>query len=322
AGALPVHRRRARQGPAHRRGPGQGPYDEGAAGEGGLRPPVQGSAEAGRDLDGLQSVLPREPAAQHRRKDRRHGARHPRRGLRPARPRRRVEVRLRGALLGAGNIALRGHAPRWMGDPGLVQDVEIVAVADLSSANRAAASKLFPGARTYDNAEALLAEERLDFCDICTPPFTHRPLVEAAAARGVSVLCEKPIATSVEDAEAIAKSVRDAGIVFAPCHQYHHSPQWQTVARLLPRIGRIHLVEYEVHRTEANPGNPNWEPSWRTKRDLAGGGILFDHGAHIFYQLRSVLGEPASVQATVRKLHHSQYGVEDSAFVVLDYGDR
>jgi predicted dehydrogenase/uncharacterized membrane protein YbhN (UPF0104 family) len=209
-----------------------------------------------------------------------------------------------------------------MGDPGLVRDVEIVAVADLSSANRAAARALFPKARTYDDAEALLEEERLDFCDICTPPFTHRPLVEAAVARGVSVLCEKPIATSVEDAEAIAKSVRDAGIVFAPCHQYHHSPQWQTVARLLPRIGRIHLVEYEVHRTEANPGNPNWEPSWRTNRDLAGGGILFDHGAHIFYQLRSVLGEPASVQATVRKLHHSQYGVEDSAFVVLDYGDR
>jgi uncharacterized membrane protein YbhN (UPF0104 family) len=92
--------------------------------------------------------------------------------------------------------------------------------------------------------------------------------------------------------------------------------------RLLPRIGRIHLVEYEVHRTEANPGNANWSPAWRTDRALAGGGILFDHGAHIFYQLRSVLGDPAAVQATVRTLSHADYGVEDSAFVVLDYGDR
>jgi len=231
-------------------------------------------------------------------------------------------VKLRGALLGAGNIALRGHAPQWTGEPALGAEVEIVAAADLSAANLAAAVRVFPQARSYAHADELLANEALDFCDVCTPPFTHRTIVEAAAARGVHVLCEKPIASTLADAEAIARAVRAEGIVFVPCHQYHYSPQWQAVARLLPRIGRIHLVEYEVHRTEANPGNPNWSPAWRTDRALAGGGILFDHGAHIFYQLRSVLGEPAAVQGTVRTLRHAEYGVEDSAFVVLDYGDR
>jgi len=231
-------------------------------------------------------------------------------------------VRLRGALLGAGNIALRGHAPQWTDDPVLADAAEIVAVADLSPANLEAAGKAFPKARIYDCAEELLRREALDFCDVCTPPFTHRPLVESAAARGLHVLCEKPIAANLADAEAIAEAVRAAGVVFIPCHQYHYSPQWQAVVRLLPRIGRIHLVEYEVLRTEANPGNPNWSPAWRTDPALAGGGILYDHGAHIFYQLRSVLGEPAAVHATVRNLRHSGYGVEDSAFVVLDFGDR
>jgi hypothetical protein len=231
-------------------------------------------------------------------------------------------LKLRGALLGAGNIALRGHAPQWSSDPSLSREVEIVAVADLSAVNLAAAVQAFPQARSYAHADELLANERLDFCDVCTPPFTHRALVEGAAARGIHVICEKPIAPTLADAEAIAQAVRAAGIVFVPCHQYHHSPQWEAVTRLLPRIGRIHLVEYEVHRTAANPGNPNWSPAWRTDRALAGGGILFDHGAHIFYQLRSVLGEPAAVQATVRTLCHADYGVEDSAFVVLDHGDR
>jgi uncharacterized protein (TIRG00374 family) len=231
-------------------------------------------------------------------------------------------LKLRGAFLGTGNIALRGHAPQWSGDPVLCREVEIVAMADLSAANLAAAAEVFPQARPYAHADELLANEKLDFCDVCTPPFTHRSLVEAAAARGVHVLCEKPIAPTLADAEAIAQAVRETRVVFVPCHQYHHSPQWQAVAQLLPRIGRIHLVEYEVHRTAANPGNPNWSPAWRTDRALAGGGILFDHGAHIFYQLRSVLGEPAAVQATVRTLCHADYGVEDSAFVVLDYGDR
>jgi hypothetical protein len=231
-------------------------------------------------------------------------------------------LKLRGALLGAGNIALRGHAPQWVGDATLSQEVEIVAAADLSRANLGTVRDAFPGVHLYEQAEQLLACEPLDFVDVCTPPFTHRALVEAAAARGLHVLCEKPIAQCLADAEAIAAAVRAASVVFVPCHQYHYSPQWQAVVRLLPRIGRVHLVEYEVHRTEANPGNPNWSPAWRTDRQLAGGGILFDHGAHIFYQLRSVLGEPAALQATVRTLRHAQYGVEDSAFVVLDFGDR
>jgi uncharacterized protein (TIRG00374 family) len=231
-------------------------------------------------------------------------------------------LKLRGALLGAGNIALRGHTPQWTGDPVLAGEVDIVAVADLSSANLAAAALAFPRVRSYARADELLVNESLDLCDVCTPPFTHEALVEAAAARGVHVLCEKPIAPTLEGAEAIARAVCAARIVFVPCHQYHHSPQWLAVERLLPRIGRIHLAEYEVHRTGANPGNPNWAPAWRTDRTLAGGGILFDHGAHIFYQLRSVLGDPAAVQATVRTLGHPDYGVEDSAFVILDYGDR
>jgi uncharacterized protein (TIRG00374 family) len=233
-----------------------------------------------------------------------------------------MAVKLRGALLGAGNIALRGHLPQWTAAPGVAAEAEIVAVADLSEQNRAAAAAVLPGARLYESAEELLGRETLDFCDICTPPFSHRPLVERAAARGVHVVCEKPIAPGLADGEAIGAAIRASGIVFVPCHQYHHSPQWQTVARLLPRVGRIHLVEYEVLRTEANPGNPNWSPTWRTDPALAGGGILFDHGAHILYQLRSVLGEPAAVQATVRNLRHATYGVEDSAFVVLDFGDR
>src|SRR5439155_461479 len=181
---------------------------------------------------------------------------------------------------------------------GLLSEVELVAVADLSPANREAARALFPAARICARAEDILESQALDFCDICTPPFTHRALVEQAASRGVHVLCEKPLAPTVEDTEQIARAVRAGRVVFQPCHQYRHSPQWEAVSRLLPRIGRVYFVEYEVQRTQAGEGNPNWSPAWRTDRDFAGGGILVDHGAHIFYQLRAILGEPETVQAT------------------------
>lgn len=229
-------------------------------------------------------------------------------------------MRLRGALLGAGNIALRGHAPQLARDEALRGEIEIVALADLSPSNLDAARAFFPAATTYAHAEELLDREQLDFCDICTPPSTHRPLIEQAVGRGIHVLSEKPLAPGVADAERISEAVRAAGIVFQPCHQYHYSPQWQAVRRLLPRLGRIYFAEYEVHRTEANEGNANWSPAWRTDRDVAGGGILVDHGAHIFYQLRALLGEPKTVQATVRTLQHHSYRVEDTALVVLDFG--
>ncbi len=229
---------------------------------------------------------------------------------------------LQGALLGAGNIALRSHLRQWQEDPVLRAKAEIVAVADLAPANLAAVRLVAPHVRTYSSSEELLANERLHFCDICTPPHTRRQLVDAAARRGLAVLCEKPLACSWREALDIAAIVRDAGVIFTPCHQYRHSPQWATVAQWLPRLGRVHLVRYDVQRTEANPGNTHWQPTWRTDPALAGGGILFDHGAHIFYQMHALFGRPQRVQAVVRNLRHSGYGVEDSAFVCMDYGER
>jgi predicted dehydrogenase len=224
---------------------------------------------------------------------------------------------LRGALLGAGNIALRGHGPQWA-TPELRERAPIVAIADLSPSNREQIQALFPDARLYEDARELLARETLDFVDICTPPFTHRALVEEAAGRGVHVICEKPLALKLEDGLALAAAVRRAGVVFQPCHQYHYSPQWLAVRGFLPRIGRVYWASWEVQRMEANDGNANWNPAWRTDPALAGGGIVLDHGVHISYQLRAALGEPLSVQASVRTLRHS-YGVEDSAFMTLEY---
>jgi predicted dehydrogenase len=230
-----------------------------------------------------------------------------------------MRAKKRGAILGGGNIALRGHAPQWVGDDVLARTAEIVAVADLSATNRQAMREVLPKARYYERAEDLLAAEELDFCDICTPPFTHRDLVLKAAARGLHVLCEKPMAPCLEDAQAMAHAARAAGIVFQPCHQHRYSPLADALRLWLPRIGRVYMADYEVQRCAANEGSSHWKPDWRTERALAGGGVLFDHGVHIFYQLREVLGVPTAVQAATRTLHHD-YGVEDTAFVLLDFG--
>ena len=228
-------------------------------------------------------------------------------------------MKLRGALLGAGNIALKSHAPQWSENPDLRGDVEIVAVADLSKENLERVKLILPQARLYSSADELLLAEKLDFVDICTPPFTHADLIAKAAGRGLHIVCEKPLSSTLEQCDEIVNAITKSGVVFQPCHQYHYSPQWLALQQWFPRLGHVYIAEYEVHRTEANPGNKNWSPTWRTDPLLAGGGILADHGAHIFYQLRTVLGEPKTVQATVRTLRHQDYQVEDTALVTLDY---
>jgi len=230
---------------------------------------------------------------------------------------------LTGALLGAGNIARNGHLPAYLRCPEVRSRLRITAVADFCAENLEAVAAVVPGVRTYTDPDELLALERPDFVDICTPPYAHRALVERAVRSGCHVLCEKPLATYLDDAIAIRRTVERHGAVLFPCHQYHYAPQWTAVRRALDanEVGPIRLGVLTVQRVGANAGNGSWQPTWRTEQRLAGGGILVDHGTHLFYQLHAVFGAPASIACrTERRLHG--HGVDDTATVYLQYSRR
>src|SRR5579862_5793282 len=117
--------------------------------------------------------------------------------------------RLRGALVGYGYIAERGHVPAYsMTGP---TAFDIVAVADTCAARRARARAALPGARVYASHRELLDAERgrVDFVDIATPPCDHASIARDALARSYHVLCEKPLATSAEDARSMATLARE-----------------------------------------------------------------------------------------------------------------
>src|SRR4051812_29040694 len=101
---------------------------------------------------------------------------------------------LKGAIVGFGFISGKGHFPAYQKR----DDVEIVAVADICPARLAAAPR---GARRYATWQELLEKEQgLDFIDISTPPNVHAEIALAALARGIHVLCEKPLTPSVREA--------------------------------------------------------------------------------------------------------------------------
>ena len=229
---------------------------------------------------------------------------------------------LRGALIGLGNIALKGHVPAYR-RPGAAEGLGIVAACDLSPSGPSVCASELPGVKFYADAAEMLRAEKPDFVDICTPPHTHAAYIRLGADAGTHILCEKPLADRLGAINGISAAIAGRSVVFVPCHQYRYSPLWSTVGAAISdgRIGRVTLAQFNVYRTQADTGSPAGDPAWRTDRKQSGGGILADTGAHYFYLVQHFFGLPKSVQATLGNLRHAAYGVEDTALVTLDYGD-
>jgi len=210
--------------------------------------------------------------------------------------------RLRGALFGCGFIAENGHLPAYRAQAGSALPFEIVAIAEPNSARRARAAELVPGAVVYEDPAQLLASEahRLDYVDIATPPYDHARLAHMAFDKGLHVLCEKPMATTVADARSMLEHATKAKRVFFPCHNYKHAPVIKAVRQVLEAglIGKVNLVTLHTFRNTHAKGVSEWRPDWRRERKYSGGGIAMDHGAHTFYLAFDWLGGyPTSITA-------------------------
>jgi predicted dehydrogenase len=194
---------------------------------------------------------------------------------------------LRGALVGFGFIAGQGHAPTYAKHMSNGRAVEIAAVADICEARRQIAHAKFPDARIYSDHQSMLAAEagKIDFVDIATPPAHHAEIAHAAFDRGLHVLCEKPMATSAEEAAGMLKHAQEARRVYFPCHNYKHAPVVKAVRGILDEgvIGPVHLATMQTFRNTHAKGVSEWRPDWRREHSYAGGGIAMDHGSHTFY---------------------------------------
>jgi predicted dehydrogenase len=207
---------------------------------------------------------------------------------------------LRGAVIGYGFISERGHVPAYA-LPGPTK-FEIVAVADVCPARREKARAAIPGARIYETHDQLLEGERgrIDFVDVTTPPSEHARIARAALARGLHVLCEKPLATSGAEARAMATNAREVRRVLFPCHNYKHAPVIKAVRGILDAglVGPVHLVTLQTFRNTHAKGVDEWRRDWRRENRFSGGGIAMDHGSHTFYLAFDWLGGyPTSISA-------------------------
>ncbi len=194
---------------------------------------------------------------------------------------------LRGAIIGFGNVAIHAHLPAWRSDPRF----KIEAVVEPHSGQAKLARDLLPGSRVYSEIEPLLAENELDFVDICTPPCFHEELILKACREGLHVFCEKPLVISPERLQEVERTARDFNRVIFTVNNWKYAPLWTKVIELVHsnRIGAVRSLSLSVLRPSQSGGGVT---DWRRSAEAAGGGILLDHGWHQIYLILSMTREP------------------------------
>ena len=225
----------------------------------------------------------------------------------------------RGAIVGLGGIATQSHLPAFR-LPELRRRFQIVAAVDPIRARDGTVD----GLRVYADLPHLLADLAIDFVDIATPTASHMPLARWALEHDLHVLCEKPVALTGADAQALAELSRVHNRAIVPCHQYRANPVWRRIRRWLDdgAIGRWHLCEIAVYRTQADHGASVDALPWRVRKQDAAGGVLLDHGTHLLYTVLDLDPAPKGISAWIDTLAHDEYEVEDTAQIRLQFEGR
>jgi predicted dehydrogenase len=135
----------------------------------------------------------------------------------------------------------------------------------------------------------MLADERIDVIDICTPPGIHRPQVEAALAAGKHVVCEKPLTGSLADVDAIIEAEKSARGVLMPIFQYRYGDGVEKARRIIDAgiAGKPYVGSAE---TFWKRGADYYAVPWRGKWAIELGGVLVSHALHLHDMALHLMG--------------------------------
>lgn len=224
-------------------------------------------------------------------------------------------AKIRVAMIGCGSITRYRHAPEYAAHP----DVEIAAFAD-RHIERAEKLATQYGAKAYDKWSDIVALKDIDAVSVCTSNVTHGPITIAALKSGKHVLCEKPMATSDEEAATMIETAERAGKFLMIGHNQRLAPSHIKAKQIL-RSGTIGDV-VSFRTTFSHGGPEGWSiegaKGWFFKRDEAFVGSMGDLGVHKADLLLWLLGEDiVEVSAFIEQIAKPFGNVDDNAVCLL-----
>ena len=218
-------------------------------------------------------------------------------------------MKLRGAISGFGEVAARAHLPGWLTRGA----VHIGVVHEPVSARRHEAMRLIKNVRVYDDLELMLDGEAPDFVDIASPPAYHAAAARAALEADAHVLVEKPLCLTLAEFDAIAELARRKNRVLMCVHNWKYAPAYALARRMIDegRLGAPRFISLDRIRVEP-AGAQGAGGAWRAAAD-SGGGILIDHGWHVFYLMQWLFGGDAPTEVSAALAASASGASEDLA---------
>ncbi|HEX2850839.1 MAG TPA: Gfo/Idh/MocA family oxidoreductase [Acidimicrobiales bacterium] len=220
---------------------------------------------------------------------------------------------LRVAVLTCGAIVSRGHLPAFRAAGADL--VDVVAFTSRSRSSAESAAEQWGGGAVVDDWRDVIARDDVDAVDICAPNSLHAEMAIAAARAGKHILVEKPMATTLADADAMIDAARQAGVVLMTAHNVRGAAPYLAAAQVVHdrRIGDV----VGLRAAFGHAGPQAWAPgaTWFYDREMSGGGALIDLGVHVADLVRAVTGD--EVEEVTALARFRETGIDEAAQVAF-----
>jgi predicted dehydrogenase len=195
----------------------------------------------------------------------------------------------------------KAHSNAWRQAPrffDLPVQVNLHTICGRSAKGVEAAKNQFGWQGTSTDWRAVVSNPEIDIVDISTPNASHCEIALEAAKNQKAILCEKPLAITVEECEKMVTAVREAKVVNMVCHNYRRIPAIAQAKRMIER-GDLGDRIYHVRARYAQDwiADPNFPLTWQLQKQFAGSGVNGDINSHIIDLSRYLVGEISEVCA-------------------------
>lgn len=214
-------------------------------------------------------------------------------------------------IIGAGQAGER-HAVGFAA----CDNAKLVGIADIAEERAAALSNRFE-AKAYADWQEML-DANLDIIVVSLPHNMHVAPTEAAAKRGIHVLMEKPIATTLEDAKRIVQVCKEAEVKLTISFVHRFREELQVARRWLDEG---HIGKPQVIRENMGGQRGSHLPEWVTRKEIAGGGVLMYSAIHGLDRLRWLVGSEVVKITAEARTYSSDTEVEDGIAALLTFAN-
>ena len=219
------------------------------------------------------------------------------------------------AIIGCGWAGLR-HAVAYRSC-----GANVAWAVDVDKRRASAIARSYPDTHVVQDIQVVLEDPSIDAVSICLPTELHAATAISAARAGKHILCEEPMATSLDDADAMIAAAGDAGVTLMIGANVRFSPLYRNIRDLVQEgvIGKPALVT--LHRETYANGVPLDDQDDRTEAPRAGDGVMMAGGVHDLEMMRMIVGEIRSVYAAKAPKRIHEMHADDTSVATLGFVD-